>query len=39
MDVLEEDDVGRESSVFGDFCWTRAMNPGMLSFAEGVGWT
>lgn len=32
---LEEDDVGRESG--GSFCCNRAMYPGILSFADGVG--
>lgn len=37
---VEEDDAGRASEdVTGDFCWTRAIKPGMLSFADGVGWT
>lgn len=27
------------SEVGGILCWTRAMKPGMLSFAEGDGWT
>ena len=32
--------MGRASLVFlGDFCWISAMKPGMLSLAEGEGWT
>lgn len=36
----DEDEVGRASLVFlGDFCCISAMKPGMLSLAEGEGWT
>lgn len=38
----EWEDVGRASlvAVVADgFCWMRAMKPGMLSFADGVGCT
>lgn len=33
---LEEGEVGRESG--GGFCCNKAMYPGILSFADGVGW-
>ena len=36
FDVVDEEDVGRESGA--GFCCNRAMYPGMLSFADGVGW-
>lgn len=36
----EEEEVGRASlGADRDFCCTRAMNPGMLSLAEGEGCT
>ena len=31
--------VGLETESREGFCWTRAMKPGMLSLADGVGWT
>jgi hypothetical protein len=33
---VEADDVGRSSGA--GFCCSKAMYPGILSFAEGVGW-
>jgi hypothetical protein len=33
--VEEEEETGRESGA--GFCWRRAIYPGMLSFAEGLG--
>jgi len=42
--LLEEEEVGRSGdrgaveSGSVVFCWMRAMKPGMLSLAEGVGW-
>ena len=35
FDLVEEDEVGRESG--GSFCCSRAIYPGILSFADGVG--
>lgn len=35
FEAEEDDDVGRSS--WGVFCWSKAMYPGMLSFADGVG--
>jgi hypothetical protein len=39
--MFEWEDIGRseERLAGAGFCWMRAMNPGMLSFAWGVGWT
>lgn len=47
--AVDEEERGRSSEVVEDertasgggagFCWMRAMKPGMLSFADGVGWT
>lgn len=40
MFLADPEEVGRASlGGAGPFCCTRAMKPGMLSFAEGVGWT
>jgi hypothetical protein len=36
FEVFEEEEVGRERG--GSFCCSRAMYPGILSFADGVGW-
>jgi len=35
FEFLEDEEVGRERG--GSFCCSRAMYPGILSFAEGVG--
>ena len=37
-DLLEDEDVGRSEET-GAFCCIKAIKPGMLSFAEGEGWT
>jgi hypothetical protein len=40
MLLAEAEVEGRASfGAGGDFCCMRAIKPGMLSFAEGVGWT
>ena len=40
MLFADDDELGRVSFVFfGDFCCTSAMKPGILSLAEGEGWT